>query len=118
MNLHLIPSPAPAGRPLVAVTFPLRPEERAVLLQLLGPGAVVADSRVAEHPDLVLVTPCSVQTMTKLREQYRDATIVVTDTSLSPAASRTGPVARLLEAGADEYTTGPWVVPQALEATA
>jgi hypothetical protein len=99
---------AACRRRTVAVMFPQSASARSGLENRLGPDFEVADGRRVDDPDVVLVTPCSVQTMARLRNDHPRAKIIVVDPDRPDLPTQlTGPVHRLLEAGADAYATEP-----------
>ncbi|MCU1352625.1 MAG: hypothetical protein JWM05_1834 [Acidimicrobiales bacterium] len=98
--------PADRREHVAAVMFPLSESEQHRISDDLGAGWTLVDGRRADHPDAVLLPPCSRQTTAALRARFPDAQLIVVDspTDLSEADHLAlGPIARTLEAGADVY---------------
>lgn len=88
---------------VVAVTFPFSAEACAEAERRLGTGIRVVDARAVDRADVVLVHPCSAQTMTLVRATFPDAAVVVVEAASALDRTAGGPVTRMLSAGADAY---------------
>jgi hypothetical protein len=79
---------------LAAVMFPLTAVERATVSAVLGPAWEVRDGRRAEQADLVLLRPCSHQTLAGVARRFGGARVVLVDPLLElgdQLRDRTGP---------------------------
>jgi len=90
---------------VVATAMRLSAAARAALSAELGPGYVVLDLRAAPSTaDVVLVPPSSPQLIGGMRAQFPRARVIVTEVEDAElGVSYTGPVRRMLDAGAEAY---------------
>lgn len=97
--------PTPDGVTVVATAMRLSELARSRLSDEFGPGYIVLDLHDApESTDVVLTHPVSPQLLAQLRSRFSHARVIITeieDEELS--ISYTGPVGRLLAAGACAY---------------
>jgi len=88
---------------VVAVLFPLSPEELSGLGAEFGNHWAVVDGRRAEHADVVLFLPCSQQATAAVRRLFPTAELIVVDSAMDATTPREGWMRRLFDAGADAY---------------
>lgn len=101
---HPLPLDSPT-RTRVVVSFPLPREALHALRDGLGDGFVVDDIRTADDgADVVLSPSCSPGAIVLLRRQFPGARVCVVELEdLLFKVKLTGPVTRVLDAGADAY---------------
>lgn len=89
----------------LVVAFPLGDDAVAVLADRLGSGFAVRDIRTdGPAADIVLAPPGSPQLIGRLKRQFPDAVVVITELEdLLRGVKLGGPVSRSLDAGADAY---------------
>lgn len=90
---------------LAAVAYTMSDNEARLLAQHLGAEWDVVDGRDCDHPDLVLVRPCSPQTVAGLRRRFPDTELVALEPGW-PAGPARGPIGRARAAGLDAYALG------------
>lgn len=94
------------GRPVVVTAFPLRQRARDRLHEQLGEVDLIDIRESVAQADLVLVPSCSPQTISGLKAAYPTAQLVVVEIDdWDLGVDLSGPVMRLLRAGADRYLT-------------
>ena len=96
----------PTGRPhrQLAVMFRLEPAEWNALSNELGAGWCVVDGRNVDRAEAVVMLPCSEQTTRAVRNLFPDARLIVIDDAAESCSHPSGPVQRVLAAGADVYS--------------
>ncbi|MDO9441797.1 MAG: hypothetical protein Q7T73_12985 [Beijerinckiaceae bacterium] len=97
--------PVPARVMVVATTMPLSDSVRRRLSDDFGPDYIVVDIHDAPPTtDVLLTTAISPQLIGQLRGQFPDARIVITEIEDDELGVRySGPVSRMLAAGASAY---------------
>ncbi|WP_076260156.1 response regulator transcription factor [Intrasporangium flavum] len=97
--------PVPEGVTVVATAMRLSPAVRQRLSDDFGPDHVVLDLHEApDTTDVLLVHPVSPNLLGALRAQFPRARVVITEIDDEElGVSYTGPVTRLLDAGASAY---------------
>lgn len=83
--------------------FHLSSAARAALCEELGVGWSVVDGRNVDQAEVVLMLPCSEQTTRAVRNLFPEARLIVIDSTIECCPPRSGPVQRVLQAGADVY---------------
>jgi len=92
--------------PVTMVMFSLKPSEREWLYTIFGPAWILADAHTRHaDPDVVVVRPCSPQTIDGLRRRFPDAVLAAVELEATEPGLSRMPVARMLEAGLDRYAT-------------
>lgn len=93
-------------RRVVVTALPLKKKARERLEAQLDGARVVDIRTTVERADLVLAPSCSPQTLAGLKDAYPDARVVVVEIEdWEFGVDLSGPVKRLLDAGADGYLT-------------
>ncbi len=99
------PTPIPDGLTVVATAMPLSDTARRRLSDEFGADYIVLD--ITEAPtsaDVLLAHPISPQLLGHLRHQFPNARVVITEIEDEELGVRySGPVSRLLDAGASAY---------------
>jgi len=97
--------PVPEGVTVVATAMRLSPAVRRRLSDDLGTDYLVLDLHEApDTTDVLLIHPISPQLLGRLRARFPQARVVVTEIDDEElGVSYTGPVSRLLDAGASAY---------------
>lgn len=97
-GVHVVPA-----RRTVVTALPLKAEARDRLAAMLGARVIDIRTECADA-DLVIAPSSSPQLLGRLRERYPTARVVVTELADEDLdIELTGPVTRLLRAGADAY---------------
>ncbi|WP_323095243.1 hypothetical protein [Intrasporangium sp. YIM S08009] len=99
------PRPVPEGVTVVATAMRLSPAARQRLSDDFGADYVVLDFHEApDTTDVLLIHPVSPQLLGRLRSRFPQARVVVAEIDDEElGVSCTGPVSRLLDAGASAY---------------
>jgi hypothetical protein len=94
------------GRLTVVCAVSLKAHAREKLASMLGDVLLVDIREPVAHADVLLVPSCSPQTVTKLKEAYPSARLIVVELEdWDEHIELGGPVTRLRKAGADAYVT-------------
>jgi hypothetical protein len=103
----------------VVCAVALKPHARAKLAEMLGDVHVVDIREPVATADVLLVPSCGPQTVTKLKEAYPSARLIVVELEdWDRDIEFGGPVTRLRQAGADAYVTADSLEDLALQLTA
>ena len=62
-----------------AVMFPVRPGDYLAVARALGPGWAVEDATRCRDPQVIVVRPCSPQTLVGLRRRFGAVPVVILD---------------------------------------
>ncbi|WP_045074157.1 hypothetical protein [Psychromicrobium lacuslunae] len=97
--------PVPDGVKVIATAIPLASAARRRLSDEFGENYIVLDlSKAPASSEVLLIHPVSPQLLGILRQQFPQARVIITEIDDEElGVNYSGPVGRLLEAGADAY---------------